>query len=178
MAHTRPVAHYGAALWLTHVAPSIAAKVEVEQNRAAKTITGLPHLTATSTLLTEAQLQPLSQRAACLAAREFGRLVRLPTYDPALLCARLQTAPRLRNRDSSEGVFNDGYRRCWRRTALKLSEVAGIQDLPTESVLMAPSCAPWEIGEQRATFNSTLLGATLASLPPADAILSTDGSAV
>jgi hypothetical protein len=35
VAHTRPVVDYGAALWLSHAAPSTAAKVEAEQNRPA-----------------------------------------------------------------------------------------------------------------------------------------------
>jgi ribonuclease HI len=193
MAHTRPVADYGAEVWLTHAAPSTAAIVEAEQNRAARTVTGAAHHTVTETLLVEAELQPLAQRAASLAARQYHRLIRLPQYDPAGRCALATSIPRLKSRDSTVSPLNDTFKRCWRRTSTRVSELAGMDRLRTEPLLMTSSCAPWEAADVAVSFHTTIRGEstlatapatrledahnTLASLAPADVVLWTDGSA-
>ncbi|KAF0298524.1 hypothetical protein FJT64_004124 [Amphibalanus amphitrite] len=80
IAYIRSVADYGAALYSTHAAPSVRARLEAEQHKCARVITGCIRLTNSETLITEAGLTPLAlqaeqaQRAAAAKAELARRL--------------------------------------------------------------------------------------------------------
>ncbi|KAF0287945.1 hypothetical protein FJT64_013671 [Amphibalanus amphitrite] len=93
--YVRALFDYGAAVVGTHAAPTVRERLEAEQNKCARLITGCIRLTCTDALLAEADLPPLSLRAKQLAGLERQRLARLPALDPArtLLEKELQWGP-------------------------------------------------------------------------------------
>ena len=58
--YVRALADYGAAVHLTHAAPSVRQSLEAEQNACARLITGCIRPTPTDALLSEAHLEPLT----------------------------------------------------------------------------------------------------------------------
>ena len=72
----------GAAVYGVHASPSARGKLEAEQQKCARIVTGCIRLTRKDALLAEADLVPLSLRAKQLAAEETQRLIRLPDGDP------------------------------------------------------------------------------------------------
>ena len=69
---------YGAAIFYNHAAPSVRKKLETEQRKCARVVTGCIKLTEKKTLAAEAELTPLALRAKELAAGEYERMIRLP----------------------------------------------------------------------------------------------------
>ncbi|KAF0290997.1 putative RNA-directed DNA polymerase from transposon BS [Amphibalanus amphitrite] len=96
--YVRALFDYGAAVVGTHAAPSVRERLEAEQNKCARLITGCIRLTRTDALLAEADLPPLSLRAKQLAGQECQRLARLPALDPARTLLEKEVRPRLEYR--------------------------------------------------------------------------------
>ena len=71
LSYIRSVFDYGAAIFFNHAAPEVRDKLEVEQRKCARVITGCIKLTEKAA---EVELTPLTIRAKELAAREYGRL--------------------------------------------------------------------------------------------------------
>ena len=117
--YVRALFDYGAAVHFTHAAPAVRERLEVEQRKCARLITGCIRLTDKETLTAEAGLPPLSLRAKELAAGEYARIIRLPPGDPARQLMDLTPPPRLRYRAHE----------AWRR-AVKSAEEAGLPAPP------------------------------------------------
>ncbi|KAF0314563.1 putative RNA-directed DNA polymerase from transposon BS [Amphibalanus amphitrite] len=66
--YVRSLFDYGAVIYFTHAAPAVRERLEVEQRKCARLITGCIKLTDKETLVAEAGLPPLSLRAKELAA--------------------------------------------------------------------------------------------------------------
>ena len=98
IAYIRSVADYGAAFYSTHAAPSVRARLEAEQHKCARMLTGCIRLTNSDTLITEAGLPPLAVRGRELAAMEQELFARLPPEDPARALAERHIRPRLKHR--------------------------------------------------------------------------------
>ena len=96
--YVRALYDYGAAVVGTHAAPATRDRLEAEQNKCARIITGCIRLTRTDALLAEADLPPLSLRAKQLAAQECQRIARLPALDPARTLLEKEMPPRLKYR--------------------------------------------------------------------------------
>ena len=101
--YVRALFDYGAAIFGTHAAPAIRERLEVEQNKCARLITGCIRLTRTDALTAEADLPPLSLRAKQIAGKECQRIARLPTCDPARLLLEREAPPRLQYRAHRAG---------------------------------------------------------------------------
>ncbi|KAF0291222.1 hypothetical protein FJT64_001150 [Amphibalanus amphitrite] len=96
--YVRALFDYGAAVVGTHAAPTVRERLEAEQNKCARLITGCIRLTCTDALLAEADLPPLSLRAKQLAGLECQRLARLPALDPARTLLEKEVRSRLEYR--------------------------------------------------------------------------------
>ena len=107
ISYVRSCWEYGACVYMNHAAPTARAKLEAQQNRCARIITGCLRNTKTGPLIAEADLQSLSLRAKELAAREYGRILQLPDSDPTRQLLNTRTTPRLKYR----------AREAWQRNA-------------------------------------------------------------
>lgn len=161
--YIRSLFDYGAAVFFNHAAPSVRDRLEVEQRRCARLITGCIRLTDKETLVAEAGLPPLSLRAKELAACEYARITRLPTSDPARALLEETPAPRLeyraRNawRRSVKAAEETGlapppppdedmtlpFKPCFRRTGKWACDEAGLSDLPVEPLALYRGSPPW-----------------------------------
>ena len=72
-----------ASIYSIHVVPAVRVRLEVEQSKCARVITGCIKLTNKHVLTAEASLPPLSVRAQELAGLEHEHQTRLPRDDPA-----------------------------------------------------------------------------------------------
>ena len=96
--YVRSLFDYGAAVYRVHAAPSVRDKLEAEQHKCARIITGCIRLTHKGALLAEADLVPLSLRAKQLAVEECQRTARLPDGDPTKNLLSKTPNPRLKYR--------------------------------------------------------------------------------
>ena len=96
--YIRALYDYSAAIFGTSSAPSVHERLEAEQNKCARAITGCLWTTKRDALLSEADLTPLSLRALQLAGTEFQRLSRLPSDDPTRSLLQQEVQPRLQHR--------------------------------------------------------------------------------
>lgn len=76
--YIRSKADCGAAIYMTHTAPSSRNMIEVEQRACTRIITGRTRATRIGALEAEAGLQSLSVIAKILVSREYQRIRRLP----------------------------------------------------------------------------------------------------
>ncbi|KAF0313093.1 putative RNA-directed DNA polymerase from transposon BS [Amphibalanus amphitrite] len=135
IAYIRSVADYGAALYSTHAAPSVRARLEAEQHKCARVITGCIRLTNSETLITEAGLPPLAWMAkeAGLAdlPREPLALVpeQPPWTNPADAVTFRLSLPRVTRRDDPPAV----------RKAAALEAIA----------MVNPDCTIWSDGSAK-----------------------------
>ena len=88
----------GAAIYGSYCAPSVKEKIEAEQNKCARLITGCICMTKTCTFLAEADIVPLTVRAKQLAGFEYQQLTCLPEGDPARDLMLRTPTPRLKYR--------------------------------------------------------------------------------
>lgn len=95
VSYIRSVFDYGAAIIFDHACPAAREKLKFEQRKCARVIIGCIKLTE-ETSAAEAKLTPLTVRAMELAAREYGRLIRLSPRDPARDLLLRQPRHRLR----------------------------------------------------------------------------------
>ena len=98
MTYIRSVFEYGAVVHFTHAAPVLRDKIEAEQNKCARIITGCILPTNCAALLAEADLPVLAVRAKELAATEVSRIARLPQQDLAKQLLGETPRPRLKYR--------------------------------------------------------------------------------
>ena len=110
--YVRSLFDYGAAVYFTHATPAVRERLEVEQRKCARLITGCIKLTDKEILTAEASLPPLTLRAKELAAGEYARILRLPPGDPTRTLPELDSTPRLRYRAHE----------AWRRAATTVEE--------------------------------------------------------
>ncbi|KAF0295657.1 Fructose-2,6-bisphosphatase TIGAR [Amphibalanus amphitrite] len=187
IAYIRSVADYGAALYSTHAAPSVRARLEAEQHKCARVITGCIRLTNSETLITEAGLPPLAVRGREIAAMEQERLARLPPGDPARALTERHVRPRLKHRahEAWQRARTEARRRgepppdppsedtalpfkpCFRRVSQWMAKEAGLADLPREPLALVPEQPPWTNPADAVTFRLSLPRATRRDDPPA-----------
>ncbi|KAF0305090.1 RNA-directed DNA polymerase from mobile element jockey [Amphibalanus amphitrite] len=161
--YVRSLFDYGAAIYFTHAAPAVRERLEVEQRKCARLITGCIKLTDKETLVAEAGLPPLSLRAKELAAGEYARIVRLPPGDPARNLLDKTPPPRLRYRaheawrravTSAEEAglpppppadedATLSFKPCFRRVGRWVCDRAGLSDLPVEPLALYQGAPPW-----------------------------------
>ncbi|KAF0304774.1 putative RNA-directed DNA polymerase from transposon BS [Amphibalanus amphitrite] len=187
IAYIRSVADYGAALYSTHAAPSVRARIEAEQHKCARVITGCIRLTNSETLITEAGLPPLAVRGWEIAAMEQERLARLPPGDPARALTERHVRPRLKHRahEAWQRARTEARRRgepppdppsedtalsfkpCFRRVSQWMAKEAGLADLPREPLALVPEQPPWTNPADAVTFRLSLPRVTRRDDPPA-----------
>ena len=184
--YIRSLFDYGAAVYGSYCAPSVKEKIEAEQNKCARLITGCIRLTKTGTLLAEADLVPLTVRAKQLAGFEYQRLMRLPEGDPARELMLRTPTPRLKYRaheawlrDCAEAVAAHRpppkppdedtvlpFRPCLRRIGTWMAEEAELMSLTTEPLNLYGCRPPWAQGEDAVRFSVDLPVATRRTDPP------------
>ncbi|XP_043204749.1 uncharacterized protein LOC122371992 [Amphibalanus amphitrite] len=184
--YVRALFDYGAAVVGTHAAPSVRERLEAEQNKCARLITGCIRLTRTDALLAEADLPPLSLRAKQLAGQECQRLARLPALDPARTLLEKEVRSRLEyrahlawRRDCTQA---EAARRpppkppdedavltkkpCLRRVGRWIADEAGLKQLPTEPLALYQCRPPWTVERTPAHFVVDLPAPTRRTDPP------------
>ncbi|KAF0301201.1 putative RNA-directed DNA polymerase from transposon BS [Amphibalanus amphitrite] len=185
--YIRALFDYGAAVFGTYAAPSVRGRLEAEQNKCARVITGCLRATRKDALLAEAGLPTLSLRALQLAGTEYQRVIRLPPSDPGKSLFRKEVQPRLQHRayKAWQRTCNDAtaagrpppkppdetaalpHRPCLRRVGKWLAEEAGIEELPVEPMAFYSCDPPWLGHRGGTTFRVDLPVATRRSDPPA-----------
>ena len=163
--YIRSLVDYSAAILFAHAAPAVRDKLEAEQNKCARAITGCIRLTRRDALLAEADLPPLSLRGKQLAAGEYERMRRLPTDDPANQLMSHLPPPKLKYRAHEawrrevEKASEDrrpppqspdedvvlAHRPCIRRIGRWMSIAAGLGDLPVEPMALYQGRPPWAV---------------------------------
>ena len=186
IAYIRAICDYGAAIYSSHAAPATRAKLEAEQHKCARIITGCIRPTNHRALLTEANLPPLNVRAKEMAATEVSRLRRLPDTDPAKQLMNRRPRPRLQNRShlawerarstatergDPEPELPDldaaqQFKPCLRRTGEWVLAEAGIGDSPEEAITILPPYPPWEKHSDAVKFILKLPVPTRRNDPP------------
>ena len=186
--YVRALFDYGAAVVGTHAAPAVRERLEAEQNKCARLITGCIRLTRTDALLAEADLPPLSLRAKQLAGHECQRLARLPELDPARTLMERDVQPRLQYRahrawrraheeaaaaqrpppkpPDEDAVLP--YKPCLRRIGRWIADEAGLGQLPIEPLALHQCRPPWAVERTPAHFVVDLPTATRRTDPPAE----------
>ena len=184
--YVRALFDYGAAVVGTHAAPAVRERLEAEQNKCARLITGCIRLTRTDALLAEADLPPLSLRAKQLAGQECQRLARLPELDPARTLMEREVQPRLQYRahrawrraheeaaaaqrpppkpPDEDAVLP--YKPCLRRIGRWIADEAGLGQLPIEPLALHRCRPPWAVERTPAHFVVDLPTATRRTDPP------------
>ena len=186
LSYIRSIFDYGAAIYFTHAAPAVRERLEVEQRKCARVITGCIRLTRKETLIAEADLPPLSVRAKELAAGEHERLTRLPRTDPARNLLDQTPTPRLRYRaheawkrarstaeeaglpapDPPDEDAVLSHKPCLRRTGQWVRDAAGLRDLPKEPLALFQGEPPWQHHEEAVRFVLDLPRPTRRTDPP------------
>ena len=184
--YIRALFDYGAAVFGPHCAPAVRDKVEVEQNKCARLITGCIRLTRTGAVIAEADLVPLTVRAKQLAGVEVQRLSRLPESDPARALLLQNPPPRLKYRaheawtracaeaaverrpppkpPDEDAVLE--HKPCLRRVGRWMAEGAGLAALPAEPLALYGCRPPWTSGEGTVRFVIDLPIPTKRTDPP------------
>ena len=186
VAYIRSVFEYGAAVYFNHAAPAVREKLETEQRKCARLITGCIRLTNKETLAAEANLQPLSVRAKELAALEYARITRLPEEDPARRLLSASPPPRHKNKAheawlKAKATANRAgepsppppdedstlpHRTCLRRTSKWITREAGLEGLPVEPLALFQGDPPWKLHEDTVSFVMNLPRVTKRTDPP------------
>ena len=184
--YIRSVFEYGAAVYFTHASPALRVKIEAEQNKCARIITGCIRSTNRSALLAEADLPALTVRAKELAATEVSRIARLPPEDPAKQLFDRTPRPRLKYRAheawnrarasaSAEGTASPPppdedvrlrHKPCLRRVGQWTLNEAGIGDSQAEPFLRTSLEPPWSPHSGTVTFAVDLPTTTRRTDPP------------
>ena len=194
IAYIRSVADYGAAFYSTHAAPSVRARLEAEQHKCARVITGCIRLTNSDTLITEAGLPPLAVRerererarrhgAGTLrptAARRPRQSPRRAAHPPpaeaqgtrsvATIVHRSQKAKRATTGPPPPPPNEDTalpFKPCFRRFSQWMAEQADLADLPREPLVLVPDQPPWTSRTDAVSFRLSLPRATRRDDPPA-----------
>ena len=161
--YVRALFDYGAAIFGTYAAPSVRGRLEAEQNKCARVITGCLRATRKDALLAEAGLPTLSLRAMQLAGTEYQRVTRLPADDPGRSLLQTEIQPRLQHRAhrawsrACEEATAAGrpppkppdesavlpHKPCLRRMGRWMAEEAGVGGLPAEPMALYRCRAPW-----------------------------------
>uniref|UniRef100_A0A1I8FYX0 Kinesin light chain 3 n=1 Tax=Macrostomum lignano TaxID=282301 RepID=A0A1I8FYX0_9PLAT len=183
--YAESAALHGAAAWLNFASDACRQLVESAHNEAARVISGCCKSTPTAALLIEAGLQPLAHSAAAAAATLLDKTLRQRQATPLRNIADREVTPRIRAHGG-----NGNFRRCWRRCARELTHRAGLAELQieTDNELVPPWSSSTSFHIQDALIvkcsrddpphvRRAAALETLASLPPADLELWTDGSA-
>jgi ribonuclease HI len=185
-AYGEPVALYGASTWLVMTCATNRSRIEVEQSKAARVITGCTSSSPTQAVLREANLQSLFHRALANAATLRERILRRPFQHSALHLSSTHVRLRIKARGGGGSTMTS-----WRDEASSLATNCSLHELPREPLVFAQSVAPWETAPN-ISINPRIPGiqrndpevvkrqdalAHLASLPPADTTAWTDGSA-
>ncbi|XP_075258517.1 uncharacterized protein LOC142350552 [Convolutriloba macropyga] len=200
IATTRAVADYASSTWMNMAQPSTRDFMESQQNKCARVVSGCLHPTSQQELLACAELEPLriiaKKRAGCL--RE--KMLRLDEGVPAHGTASRNTIPRLRSK-THEAWKKTGkrksaddqreFRGSFRRIALEPESATKLDTMDREPLVVADS-PPWEQRPHQASFHTDLTRRLkrndedtekrkiteefLASLPPCDTQVWTDGS--
>ena len=185
--YIRSLFDYGASIYFNHAAPAVRERLEVEQRKCARVITGCIKLTGKHVLTAEADLPPLSVRAKELAGREYGRLTRLPPDDPARQLLELSPPPRLQYRahlnwkrkkqeaeaagepvppPPDEDAAGLQHRPCFRRVGRWVSEEAGLGGVPAAPLALYQGEPPWQQRDITVRFGLTLPQPTRRTDPP------------
>lgn len=184
--YIRALYDYGAAIFGTHCAPAARKKLEAEQNKCSRLITGCIRLTRTGALTAEADLVPLTVRAKQLAGFEYQRIIRLPKNDPTRALMLKSPAPRLKYRAHeawtrlcSEATAEDRpppkppdedifmtHKPCLRRVGRWMAEGAELATLPVEQLALHKCRPPWNPGDGAVRFVVSLPTTTRRSDPP------------
>ena len=161
--YIRALFDYGAAIFGTYAAPSVRDRLEAEQNKCARVITGCIRATRKDALLAEADLPTLSLRTMQLAGTEYQRVTRLPEDDPGRSLLQKDVQPRLEHkaynswsRERQEAIAEGRpppkppdesamlpYRPCLRRMGRWMADRAGVGGLPAEPMALYRGRAPW-----------------------------------
>ena len=187
LSYVRSVFDYGAAIFFNHASPSVRERLETEQRKCARVITGCIKLTDKETLAAEAELPPLSVRAKELASKEYERLVRLPPGDPARELLLQTPRPRLRYRAheawtrTKRTAAESGtqpppptdedlvltHKPCLRRVAEWARRESGLDGLPEEPTPLYEGAPPWQESDEEAVrFGLDLPQPTRKTDPP------------
>ena len=138
-------------------------RLEAEQNKCARIITGCLRATRKDALLSEADLPTLSLRALQLAGTEYQRVLRLPPSDPGRSLFQEEVEPRLEHRayNAWRRACGDAtaagrpppkppdestalpHRPCLRRVGRWLAKEAGVEELPVEPMALYRCDPPW-----------------------------------
>ena len=184
--YIRALYDYGAAVYGTHCAPAVREKLEAEQNKCARLITGCIRLTRTGAFTAEADLVPLTVRAKQLAGYEYQRMVRLPEDDPTRALMLKSPAPRLKyraheawTRACSEAAAGRRpppkppdedvtltHKPCLRRVGRWMAEGAELATIPVEPLALHRCRPPWSPGGGAVWFVVSLPIATRKTDPP------------
>ncbi|XP_043226976.1 uncharacterized protein LOC122384061 [Amphibalanus amphitrite] len=184
--YIRSVFEYGAAVYFTHASPALRVKIETEQNRCARIITGCILPTNTAALLAEADLPALTVRAKELAATEASRIARLPAEDRAKQLLERDPRPRLKYRAHEawkracaqaaeegrpEPALPDEdallpHKPCLRRVGQWTLREAGVSGCPAEPFLRVSPEPPWSAHQGSVTFIVDLPTTTRRTDPP------------
>ena len=161
--YVRALYDYGAAVFGTYAAPSVRERLEAEQNKCARIITGCLRATKRDALLTEADLTSLSLRALQLTGTEYQRMTRLPAGDPTRSLLQDEVQPRLQHRAHRAWRRACGeaaeagrppprppdecavlpHKPCLRRVGRSMAAEAGVGNLPVEPMALYQCQAPW-----------------------------------
>ena len=186
VSYIRSIFDYGAAVFFNHASPAVRERLETEQRKCARVVTGCIKLTGKETLAAEAGLPPLTIRAKELAARECERLVRLPPEDPARNLLLKKPRPRLKYRAheawaraktaaSAAGsappppVDEDAvlpHKPCLRRIGEWARREAGLDGLPEEPLPLYQGPPPWQQRDTAVHFCLDLPRPTRKTDPP------------
>ena len=93
ISYIRSVMEYMAAVWAPHLSAKCAHLLVTVQNKCARVITGCIRSTDTTSLLLEANLQPIMERLHLRAVVAYERACRLPLHDPLNRLVRLPLPP-------------------------------------------------------------------------------------
>jgi len=132
--YIRSTADYAAAGYQAALSKTQLQKLEVEQNKAARLITGCNRSTPSDPLLHEANLLPFNASRNAKAAIALERFTRNSSNPNQELANKQVASKNAKDRD----------KRQWRARACFTSKEAGLLDIPKEEILHMPSCKPWE----------------------------------
>lgn len=185
--YIRALFDYGAGVFGTYAAPSVRGRLEAEQNKCARVITGCLRVTRKDALLAEADLPALSLRALQLAGGEYQRVTRLPDGDPGRSLLLKDVQPRLHHRahrawaracDEAAASARPPpkppdesavlpHKPCLRRVGRWVAGEAGVGGLPAEPMALYRCRPPWAELPGHICIITDLPSPTRRSDPPA-----------
>ena len=133
--YIRSIADYAGGAWQTVISDSNLEKLEMEQRKAARIITGCFRSTNLDSLMLEADLIPFNHTKNYLAGKAKEKIER----DSNNPCYHLTTqASHIKTKKAKAG-------KTWRSTAEAIQRSSGLQDLPKESIRSNDNLPPWAI---------------------------------